>query len=237
MLYFSLKSNIDRTKFLLTSTNYKINTNGNISITAGNRKLSQVGSASYVRSLRRAFARAKALSFFNPDLIYFITFTYKENNLDYKSAMADLKVFLKKERRDSVMREHKIKYIYVFERQKRGAIHIHMISNTPFTTHVNQNGHLSLDNWVHGFTSVLAISDFDTNFRPYLYLLKYMSKAQRVGKSFIHTSRTFDKTVSLDYDQYINHLVKENLLYSEDFAFYIEGTQYRIDKGYYHKKV
>jgi len=234
MYYFKLKSDSKKSRFLVQKTDYSLNSQPNLSNKDYVRTLSEFGSDSYKRSLRRAFARAKALAFFNPDLLYFITFTYKENVLNYSHAMKDIKLFLKKERRDSnSIREDKIKYIYVFERQKRGAIHVHMIANTPFTTQTNANGYLSLINWSHGFTSILSIADFDANFRPYLYLLKYMNKAQRVGRSFIHTSRSFDKIEDLDYARYIHKLKEENLVYTEDLEFYVDTKLNRINKSYY----
>lgn len=315
MYNYRLKSNITRTSFVLQKTNYsqqqktpKPTDKYKIKET---RSLSQVGTDSYNRSLRRAFARAKLLAFFNPDLTQFITFTYKDNMLDENQALYDIKQFLKKEKRkysqkqrlatfemqknhaendqselstfphpknnnkltDVIKRKENqktrhrrgcgnvensdelsisyaelastfeatqknkgnpFKYIYVFERQKRGAIHVHMVANEGFEYQINKNGYKELKNWSHGFTSVLTIKDFDNNFKPYLYLFKYMEKAQRVGKSFIHTSRkSFDEVKWVDYDNYIETLAQGDIVYEEDYKFTLNQKNYRIDKQYF----
>lgn len=311
--YYNLKSDSHKSSFILyTST---INPNTNQKPYTGPRTLSQVGSSSYQRSLRRAFSRAKLISFFNPDMKYFITFTYSSNMTNSQQALKDIKLYLQTEKRkysrkvshgtqkkalltkktnedlstfpqvdiknrnqnslndlknkknkktrrrtcgnvdksnnkDQLFlkekrpfeekqknKENPFKYIFVFETQKRGAIHIHMICNGLFEMEINKNGYRQLKNWKHGFTSVLTINDFDSNFKPYLYLFKYMTKAQRVGKSFIHTSRnSFDKIISLDYDKYINTLLREDIIYKEDFNIEINEKKHRVIKEYIRKK-
>lgn len=315
-LSYTLKTNHTRTSYILT-TSSKPPTGAKkpkdpLDIEKETRTLSEVGTDSYNRSLRRAFSRAKLLAFFNPDLTQFITFTYKENILDENKALYDIKQFLKKEKRiqnkysqreslapteiethakngqaelstfpqptnrnkitdvaerkkerknrsrrgcgnvensdilsitnaelnsvfEAVHRNEAkpFKYIYVFERQKRGAIHVHMVSNGGFTYQINKNGYRELKNWPHGYTSVLDIKDFDNNFKPYLYLFKYMQKAQRIGKSFIHTSRTFDDIINVDYDYYIETLARENKVYEEDYKFILDQTEHQINKTYF----
>lgn len=131
------------------------------------------------------------------------------------------------------------KYIYVLEYQKRGSIHVHMVCNDALRTHINKNGHLELTDWTHGkntrkgFSSLLTIKDFDNNFKPYLYLFKYMSKAQRIGSIFIHTSKNFDKIETVDYHDYIQFLTEENLLFEEDQEFNFDNTDHRIIKKYF----
>jgi hypothetical protein len=94
--------------------------------------------------------------------------------------------------------------------------------------------HLNVSLWLkHGFSEVLTINDFDKDFKTYLYLFKYMNKAQRVGKSFIHVSKTFDKIKSMDYDNYINRLNEENILFEEDFTFKLNQQSCTINKKYY----
>lgn len=312
---YRLKSNSTRTSFVLQKTNFSRHPptpkENDKYKEKQKRTLSEVGSDSYNRSLRRAFARAKLLAFFNPDLTQFITFTYAENMIDENKALKDIKLFLQKEKRnknkkksppppeiqknkaenqqaefstfphpknnnkltdviarkknrqnrsrqgcgnvensdtlsithaelDSIFEaregneEVPIKYIYVFERQKRGAIHIHMMCNEAFEYRINKNGHRELVNWSHGFTSVLTINDLDNNFKPYLYLFKYMGKAQRVGKSFIHTSRkSFDEIKWVDYDYYIEALAKGDKVYEEDYKFTFDQQNYTINKQYF----
>jgi len=134
-------------------------------------------------------------------------------------------------------KKNPFKYIYVFERQKRGAIHIHMVTNGGFQLQINKNGHRELKNWPHGFTSVLDIKDFDNNFKPYLYLFKYMQKAQRIGKSFIHTSKTFDKIINVDYDYYIEQLAEGNIIYEEDYNYTLNEENHSISKDYFREKI
>lgn len=150
------------------------------------RSESDFGTKSYNDALQRAFNKAKLDIYFNPDMQYFVTLTYKGIEQDYEKVMYDLKQLFKQERR---VGNKDLKYIYIFEWQKRGSLHVHLITNNKLTTYTNQNGYPSLTYWRHGFTSMLHITDFDKNFKPYLYLFKYMRKAQRIGKSFIHSSR------------------------------------------------
>lgn len=168
----------------------------------GPRAESLYGTKSYNDALQRAFNRAKSQIFFNPDMTYFSTFTYAGIETDPAKVLSDIKAWVRQERRRSrrVTNGNVVepKYVYVMEYQKRGSIHVHMISNLFFTIHVNDNGYPSITGWDHGFTSCLTIRDFDSNFRPYLYLFKYMRKAQRIGQSFLHTSRNLATQTTLE---------------------------------------
>lgn len=194
------------------------------------RTLSKVGSESYKRSLRRAFNRAKLLAFFNPDLTQFITLTYKANIQDPKQVLDDVKQMINTHNKNP--NTLPLKYIYVLELQKRGSIHIHMICNEVLELQKNRNNYWSVKAWKHGFSSVLTIRDFDNNFRPYLYLFKYMQKAQRVGKSFIHTSRNFDKITEIDYDKIIHQIMEGEVLLTEYTTFTINDKVHHITKDY-----
>jgi hypothetical protein len=135
---------------------------------------------------------------------------------------------------ENVRNKRDFKYIYVFELQKRGAIHVHMIANEWLQLE-KKNGHVNVKGWSHGFSEVLTIRNFDNSFRPYLYLFKYMKKAQRVGKSFIHVSRNFDKIADIDYDSYIAKLDREHILFKEDHQFEINDKLHTITKEYYRR--
>lgn len=201
------------------------------------RKQSQIGTPSYSRALRRAFQRAKLIVYFNPDMTSFITLTYAQADNTYQQVINDIKYLIKQTKRRSP--EIPIKYIYVMEYQKRGSIHVHMIANDSFATTKNKNGYLELSDWdktSKGFSSVLKITDFDGNFRPYLYLFKYMSKAQRIGKSFIHTSRGLAKIVEIPYNANITSLEQEHkLLFEEQITYEIKHTEQYIFKQYFEK--
>lgn len=154
-----------------------------------NREEAKFDSKSYKDGLQRAFNNAKQQVFFNPDMQFFVTLTYAGLEQDYEKVMYDIKQLCKKERRNGNLN---FKYIYIFEWQKRGSLHVHMITNSALTTHINKNGHKSLTYWNHGYTSMLTVNDFDGNFKPHLYLFKYMRKSQRIGKSFVHSSRNLN---------------------------------------------
>lgn len=153
----------------------------------------------------RAFSLAKKKIFFNPDLRYFITLTYKKNMQDYEALMHDVKMFLKSEKRLG----KNPKYIWVVERQKRGALHVHMICNDFFTVEKNKYNKLTIPTWRSGFSSVDEIKindshDTDINFKPYLYLFKYMNKSEKIGGRYVHSSRNlnnFDELTDFNFDK------------------------------------
>jgi hypothetical protein len=113
--------------------------------------------------------------------------------------LEDVKYLIKKQTRQNDASTHLIepKYIFVVEKQTRGALHVHMISNNFLTTHENKNNYQSVTNWDKGYSSILDIKGTDDNFRPYLYLFKYMKKSQRIGKSFVHSSKNLNNFVKL----------------------------------------
>lgn len=237
-MFYRLKTTSPSARFLLLTSDYSychLNNNPNSSHYTPIRQVSNFGTDSYSRSLRRAFSRAKMLAFFNPDLTQFITLTYKQQNNTPEQVQSDIKRFLRLQRKN---KKTPLKYIYVLEYQKRGSIHVHMVANDVLDCETNKNGYLSVKGWYSGFTSVkqIHISQFDNEFKPYLYLFKYMSKAQRVGKSFIHCSRNFDKIEVVDYATYIDVLKKEDCLYKEDYQFEINERTCRISKEYYRQK-
>lgn len=163
--------------------------NAHVARVAPKRREATFTSKSYNDALQRAFNNAKMQIFFNPDMTKFITLTYRGKNHSVEDVLYDIKQMVKREKRSH---SREIKYIYVLEYQKRGSLHVHMITNDGFTVQANANGYPELTHWRQGFTNVQEIrstADFDEKFRPYLYLFKYMRKAQRIGKSFLHASR------------------------------------------------
>jgi len=233
--YFSLKTTSSKKDFLLQVANYSFFQPEHKSNNQP-RQLSIIGSDSYKRSLRRAFSRAKLLAFFNPDLTHFITLTYREEFNTPNQVIDDIKLLVKRQKRTALKnKKPQLKYIYVMELQKRGSIHVHMIANKALEYEINKNGYRSVKDWSHGFSSVLTIKDFDNNFRPYLYLFKYMAKAQRVGRSFIHISKNFDKIGSVDYADHIKNLSEGEIIHEENYLFKIEEKTYSINKNYIRK--
>lgn len=171
------------------------------------RTESVYGSKSYNDALQRAFNKAKEQVFFNPDMNQFITLTYRGTDHKPEDVLHDVKMLIQRESRSDRAKRGELKYIYIMEYQKRGSIHVHMIANNLFSLQVNKNGYNELRYWPKGYSSVLQISDFDQNFRPYLYLFKYMRKSQRIGKSFVHSSRNLNnfhevKDENLDLEEW-----------------------------------
>lgn len=247
-MYTKLTSTKNSTRIIKykTTQNPPIQTHKTIRTTTRSETL--LFTSDYYRSLRRSFSRAKLLSFFNPDLSTFITLTYKKNQTNPTQCIQDFKNLIKADAKLKQQKnkqslysvetikqktQAKLKYIYVFETQKRGSIHFHIVATDYFETHINKNGHPQVTAWKHGYSSILHITDTDANFKPYLYLFKYMEKAQRVGKSFIHVSKNFDKITHIDYPSYIARLTEERLLFKEDYEFILNEQPTRIIKSYY----
>jgi len=199
------------------------------------RQEAHYNTKSYNDGLQRAFNKAKEQVYFNPDMTNFITLTYAENQQDLEQVMLDIKQFIKYEKRQRSNpvcngRDRKLKYIYILEYQKRGALHVHMIANNSFTTYRNKNGYQSLKYWTKGYSSVLQISDFDNNFRPHLYLFKYMKKSQRIGKSFVHSSRNLTNYTVLETSE-IN-LIQWRTVNMEFTETLVETTTFQYSKNY-----
>lgn len=145
----------------------------------------------------RAFSNAKQKIYFNKDLTEFVTLTYHDNMQNYDVLLQDMKIFLKSERRSG----SNPKYLWVVEKQKRGALHVHMICNDFLTKKRNKNGYYDAIKWPHGWSSIKTIKGTDVNFKPYLYLFKYMNKSQKIGGRYVHSSRNLNNyTVLTDFD-------------------------------------
>jgi len=199
------------------------------------RQEAQYGTKQYKDALQRAFNKAKEQIYFNPDMTNFITLTYARADQSIEDVMHDIKMLIKKETRQSSRPDGQsgsktIKYIYIMEYQKRGSIHVHMIANSSFTLQVNSNGYNELTHWPHGFSSVLTIKDFDGNFRPYLYLFKYMKKSQRIGKSFVHSSKNLNNYTKLETSE-IN-LLQWRTIAQERTEATIQNTNFVYYKNY-----
>lgn len=190
------------------------------------------GSNSYLDALQRAFNVVKTRVFFNPDMDRFITLTYKGKNHTPEQVLYDVKQLIKTEKRNH---SKSLKYIYIMEYQKRGSIHVHMIANSNFTFRKNKNNYDELTYWKHGFSSALKISDFDKNFRPYLYLFKYMKKSERIGKSFTHSSRNLDNYKNISDNENINLNEMGLLTQEKTQATLPNGHIINFTRGYYAK--
>lgn len=197
--------NGDRAILQTASINLTRENNAMRSDLTASRAESEYNTKSYRDGLQRAFNNAKQKIFFNPDMIYFATLTYKGVDHTPEDVLRDLKLFFKKQRSLG----YNPKYIAVMEYQKRGSIHVHLVLNKELRIEKNLNGYFHLPDWRKGFSSVLSIGDFDENFRPYLYLFKYMKKSRRIGKSFLYSSRNLANSVKLPVEFFDIKLFEE----------------------------
>lgn len=128
------------------------------------------------RDARNLTRRLALMNFTNGDK--FITLTYKKNMKDLKQADEDFKNFIKRFKYHLNISD--LAYIAVRERQKRGAIHFHLICNWShnFASHDEIEHYERLFGadkkfWGHGFVDIKDINHVDN---VGAYIIKYMTK-------------------------------------------------------------
>lgn len=164
-------------------------------------------------SKRQAFKKASNLLFFNPDMQYFVTLTYRKQHKNYSMVLDDLKNF---------SRSQKIfKYVGVVEKHKSGNLHIHLITNK-IKTVSHRVGCQSALAWKKGFSDVRAISDFDEQFNIFKYLFKYLQKSEKIGGRWVLKSRNLNKPTVIHYEKDL----KGTIQYLE----FLERNNFTIDK-------
>lgn len=233
--YYSSLYSPHNDRFIITTTQHPAPNNTNI--TKDTYEQSKHGDKTYKNNLNRAFNHVKNIVFFNPDMTNFITFTYHINQQDIKQVLHDIKQTVKYTRNARNKKGTPItpKYVYILEYQKRGALHVHMIANDFFLTQINQHGHPEVKYWNNGFTNIRKLSEFDGNFKPYLYLFKYMQKAERIGKRFIHTSRGLANFVKVDYNSFKPIIKGKTPIHTYESSFTLpNNTTMTTVKEYYH---
>jgi hypothetical protein len=100
----------------------------------------------------------------------FLTITFKENITDVKLAHNEFEKFMKRLKR--YLKRTKIKYIATWERQKRGAVHYHIILfDVPFMD-VNKLEEI----WGNGFVKINQIAKSVKQWEIGVYLTKYFVK-------------------------------------------------------------
>ena len=146
----------------------------------------------------------------NQDLQMFITLTYKENIQDISLSKKHLKLLFKKLKRYY----GDIKYLYVFELQKRGAIHYHMLTNlnllcdefdikTSKSNHKKSDQQKELENkfrnkfWKYGFVDIRNLkSEGNSNIAKYVasYLVQDLLDLEMNGnRIYGYSAKTLDK--------------------------------------------
>lgn len=121
------------------------------------------------QQVRRDAIRRLVTMNFDKDMSKFITLTFKENIKDVKVANKHFHTFVKRLRR----RFTDLKYVAVIEFQdknKRGAVHYHMIANLPYIKAKELE-----TIWSNGFIKINAIDKVDN---IGAYVIKYMTKDQ-----------------------------------------------------------
>lgn len=142
-------------------------------------------SDSVKRSKRRARKAVFDYAMCNPDLDVFLTFTLSAENIDrydYKAVIKKLNTWL-----DNMVRRHGLKYIFVCEQHKDGAIHFHGVANSGAlklidSGHKDKRGHTvyNVSNWKLGFST--AIDCYGDRASVCKYITKYITKAvEKVG--------------------------------------------------------
>lgn len=100
----------------------------------------------------------------------FLTITFKENITDVKLAHNEFEKFMKRLKR--YLKRTKVKYIATWERQKRGAVHYHIILfDVPFMD-VNKLEEI----WGNGFVKINQIAKSVKQWEIGVYLTKYFVK-------------------------------------------------------------
>lgn len=150
-----------------------------------------------LRAKRRARKTVFDLAMCNSDLDLFITFTLdgaKIDRYDYKPIIKKLNTWL-----DNRVRRRGLKYIFVAEHHKDGAIHFHGVVNSsavklaPSGT-TDKRGHevFNVTDWVLGFST--AIYCYGGRDAVCKYICKYITKSgEKVGGRWYYSGGELEK--------------------------------------------
>lgn len=182
-----------------------------------------------IRYYKQRIAELIEIAMMNPDLVTFVTLTFKEPVTSYDIALAEWQSFLKRLRHHN--KDTPLKYICVWEYQKKrsqkagietgGIFHFHAIMNTGFIEH-SELERL----WGNGFVLINRINDGNGREKAIRYTVKYCIKeiSERIekgedirGQRFFFTSNnllkptvtTTGETVSIE-DEIFEHM--ENII-------------------------
>lgn len=158
------------------------------------------------------FARKRLRRLINSNVTgndMFVTLTYANNMCDITQAKKDYKVFIKAMKRKG----YDLKYVYVVEFQKRGAVHFHAIFfdcgyiDSLFLASV----------WKRGFVKINRINDVDN---AGAYVVKYMNKDlvddRLIGKDLYGRSRGLKEPIETNKPQEVNGLLEA---YADDLVY------------------
>ena len=150
----------------------------------------------------------------------FVTLTYADNMMDLVQAKNDFKRFIKAMKRKG----YNLKYVYVIEFQKRGAIHFHVI----FFDCGYIDCNLLSSVWKKGFVKINRINDVDN---AGAYVVKYMDKNlldnRLIGHDLYGRSRGLKKPIETNNPQEVGQLLEglsNNLVYCNTYSNDYKGT-------------
>lgn len=155
----------------------------------------------------------------------FITITFKENITDIEYANAEFKKFIKRlNYRLFKTKKAKLKYIAVWELQKRGAIHYHIIFfSLPFIAHKKLK-----ELWPLGSINVKKIN-VDKKENVGRYISKYFEKnlddtktlLKYINKKRIFKSKNLKKPhVSYEFNDKFKEFNAEDVLFQKEYTGY-----------------
>jgi len=175
------------------------------------------------------------------DFERFLTLTYKENQKDYKTAYTDFKVFI---RRLEKYLKMNVGYLEVPERQKRGAIHFHVLLECPYV-------HFSVltELWGKGNIDISDLKDRKnqkrserrSKRRAVKYICKYVTKDLLTGDFYHKKKYTTSENLKRPVVYYNEDAEAVLTAHPELFVHYqntfktthmgdIEYTKYRTDE-------
>lgn len=173
---------------------------GKKDISEDEKKINRI--ISRTRNLNNARNNIVRIVSCNPDLISFITITYKCNMQDLKKSKQQVNKFFKKLKADY----EDLKYIYVLEFQDRGAIHYHILTNFPIPVKTGRQRkteeqkqfeqEFSRKYWKYGFVDCRNLkSEDNTNIGRYIssYLTLEQYTQDLGGMRIFSTSRNINR--------------------------------------------
>lgn len=132
----------------------------------------------HVRSIKRAFNNLKKLincNYETPSHVRFVTLTYAENMQDNSRISGDFRRFLRR----CKQRYGDFRWLYVKEKQGRGAWHLHCLFFWDSPAPWMDNDEV-LGMWGHGFVTIEAVKEDVNNLGN--YLCAYMTDDKETGK-------------------------------------------------------
>lgn len=164
----------------------------------------------------------------------FLTLTFKKNIQDITIANREFKYFI--QRLNYYLYQTKtqmLKYIATWEKQKRGAIHYHVIFfDFPFIAKEK-----SQDLWSHGFIKINRI-DVDSKENRGRYLSKYFGKDLELKE---HKKKAFFKSQNLKMpieqklmltDDILEDLLQENIIFQKEYTRQVYDEKSLLTNGF-----